>query len=161
MQLNSARTGVEQGPTSLAAAAQENHLSPEVQGLLGSVTSMWGHNVPNLSLQPPWGLRQPHHAPCHHDRPAWREAQGAETLPSDSRGLQSQSRGLASLCAGEPTAHRPQCSACSERSAGVHVGPLVSVCLSLTTDHTVPSAHERGQRRDNRAGTKPGHGQAG
>lgn len=45
--------GVEQGPSSLAVAAQEDHLSPEVWDLLGSVTATWGHDVPNLGLQPP------------------------------------------------------------------------------------------------------------
>lgn len=43
----------EQGPSSSAAAAQEDHLSPEVQDLLGSVTATWCHDMPNLSLQPP------------------------------------------------------------------------------------------------------------
>ena len=45
--------GVEQGPSSLAVAAQEDHQSPEVRDLLGSVTATWGHDVPNLGLQPP------------------------------------------------------------------------------------------------------------
>lgn len=76
---------MEQSPASLAVAAQEAHLSPEVQGLLGSVTSTWGQDVPDLSLQPPGDSGSPtmHHAIIT-DQPG-KEVQGAETPPADSR----------------------------------------------------------------------------
>ena len=162
MQLNSARTGVEQRPASLTVAAQEAHLNPEVQGLLGSVTSTWGQDVPDLSPQPLRGLGKPHHAACHDDRPAWKRGPGSRDTPSRLQVTPEPEAEAWPLCAGEPPAHRPQDGAHPEWPAGAQRGQLVSVGLSLWPLATLAcSAHRARPTEGQQGGTKPGHGQAG
>lgn len=99
---------VEQGPSFSAAAAQEDHLSPEVQDLLGSVIATWGYDVPNLGLQPPRVTQEA--LPC--TIPSAQSSPGSRDTPVRLKvNSGAKSRGMASLRAGDPTPNTPQCSA--------------------------------------------------
>lgn len=138
MQLNSARTGVEQSPASSAVAAQEAHLSSEVQGL----------RCARPQPPAPWGLGKPHHAPCHDDRPAWKRGPGSRDTPSRLQVTPEPEAEAWALCTVEPPAHRaapiPRGQQGRTRSASVR-GPQ-SVATNWPALLT-----ERGRWRDNRA----------
>lgn len=137
MQLNSARTGVEQSPASSAVAAREAHLSSEVQGL----------RCARPQPPAPRGLGKPHHAPCHDDRPAWKRGPGSRDTPSRLQVTPEPEAEAWALCTVEPPAHRaapvPRGQQGRTRSASVR-GPQ-SVATNWPALLT-----ERGRWRDNR-----------
>lgn len=115
---------MEQSPASSAVAAQEAHLSSEVQGL----------RCARPQPPAPWGLGKPHHAPCHDDRPAWKRGPGSRDTPSRLQVTPEPEAEAWALCTVQPPAHRaapiPRGQQGRTRSASVR-GPQ-----SVATGHT-------------------------